>query len=112
MNQRHYLAISVKHSEYKWKFGKPCCLWGSRTADEAKRCFAGYTQFPESAELYTLDEFHEHYPQPYIKTDEPVHMCVDFMKRYRKYDTVLIDYYEYLFYCAVTSLPTRKEDAE
>ncbi len=39
MNERKYLAISIKHTEHGWKFGKPCVLWGyKRTADDEKRC--------------------------------------------------------------------------
>lgn len=41
---RKYIAISIKHTEYRWKYGKPCTLWGCcRTADDEKRCFSGYT---------------------------------------------------------------------
>ena len=52
MKERKYLAISIKHTEYGWKFGKPCVLWGyKQTKDDEKRCFADYTQYPEKAEM-------------------------------------------------------------
>ena len=32
---RKYVAVSIKHTEYRWKFGMPCCLWGfHQTADD------------------------------------------------------------------------------
>lgn len=108
MEGRHFLAISIKHSEFKWRFGSTCWLWGTkRTADAEKRCFSGYTLFPENAELYTLEEFREYYPFPWIKTDEPIHMCIGLMKKYRKFDTVLVDYDEYINYCKMSGHPTK-----
>jgi hypothetical protein len=59
MGERKYLAVSIKHSEYKWKFGKPLILWGHRTKDEEKRSFGGYTQFPNNAEVYSLQDWRE-----------------------------------------------------
>lgn len=56
-NERNLLAISIKHTEHRWKFGKPCVLWGSRTQDGEKRSFGGYTIFPKKAELYSLSEW-------------------------------------------------------
>lgn len=26
--ERKYVAVSIKHAERGWKFGKPCALWG------------------------------------------------------------------------------------
>ena len=26
--ERNLLAVSIKHTEYRWKFGMPCVLWG------------------------------------------------------------------------------------
>ena len=54
MSERNLLAVSIKHTEYRWKFGNPCVLWGTRTSDGEKRSFGGYTQNPNKAELYTL----------------------------------------------------------
>lgn len=56
--KRKFLAVSVKHSEYKWKFGMPLILWGwKRTEDHELRCFSNYTQFLQKAELYSIEEF-------------------------------------------------------
>ena len=52
MAERNLVAVSIKHTEYKWKFGDPLCLWGyKRTNDEEERCFAGYTLYPNVAEI-------------------------------------------------------------
>lgn len=34
MSERNLVAVSIKHTEYRWKFGKPCILWGHRTKDD------------------------------------------------------------------------------
>lgn len=34
--ERNLLAVSIKHTEYRWKFGMPCVLWGQRTKDDEK----------------------------------------------------------------------------
>lgn len=54
MGERNLVAVSIKHTIYGWKFGMPCWLWGSRTKDEEKRSFGGYTQYPNNAEVYSL----------------------------------------------------------
>ena len=36
-SERNLVAVSVKHTEYRWKFGMPCILWGHRTKDEEKK---------------------------------------------------------------------------
>lgn len=59
MDNRNLLAISIKHSKYRWKFGMPCWLWGHRTKDDERRCFGGYTQYPHHAEAYSLKEWQE-----------------------------------------------------
>ena len=100
-NTRKYIAISIKHTEYKWKFGKPLVLWGwKRTADDEKRCFGGYTEDVNKAELYSLEEFNNHYGYPTNKKDA-VTMCADFCKKYKDYDTVLMLESDYLAYCKV-----------
>ena len=97
---RKYIAISIKHTEYQWKYGKPCTLWGCcRTADDEKRCFSGYTFFLSRAELYSPEDFREHGYDASIVKPEPVHMSADLCKRWKKYDTVLVDEAEYRAYC-------------
>lgn len=106
MEKRRYLAISIKHTAYGWKFGKPCVLWGyKRTADDEKRCFADYTQFPNKAELYSLEDWHKTTYGSIIKMDEPVHMEIGLCKKWKNYDTVLIDEEEYIGYCKMACLP-------
>lgn len=107
MGKRNLVAVSIKHTEYKWKFGKPCVLWGHRTKDEEERSFGGYTEFPNNAEVYSLEEWQNssYSGVDWMKTDEPVHMCVDFCKKYKQYDTVLVPLEEYIGYCKYACLP-------
>ena len=106
MKKRKYLAISIKHTEWKWKFGKPCVLWGwHQTEDSEKRCFADYTQYPNKAEVYSLQDWLDSGYGSIIKMDEPVHMTIDLCKKYKNYDTVLIDKEEYIGYCKMARLP-------
>jgi hypothetical protein len=102
MSDRKYLAISIKHTEYGWKFGKPCVLWGyHRTKDDEKRCFAGYTEDIRSAELYSAEEFIRNYGAS-ICCPHPVKMRPNLCEAYRKYDTVLMlesDYQAYYDMC-------------
>lgn len=102
---RNLLAVSIKHAEYKWRFGMPCVLWGQRTEDGAgERSFSGYTRYPHRAELYSLAEWQASGYGDIIKMDEPVRMEMNFCKKYRKYDTVLVPYDNYLAYCEVAGL--------
>ena len=107
MSERNLVAISIKHTEYKWKFGKPCVLWGHRTKDEEKRCFSGYTQFPNHAEVYSLEDWKNsgYANGDIMKIDEPVHMEIGFCKKWKKYDTVLVPLKEYIGYCMLANLP-------
>ena len=106
MSERKYVALSIKHTEYRWKYGKPCTLWGwRRTADEEKRCFSGYTAYLDKAELYSIDEFIAQYGT-YIVKPEPVAMTIDLCKRWKKYDTVLVEEKEYRRYCEICFLAT------
>lgn len=107
MTDRKYFAVSIKHTEYKWKFGMPYVLWGHRTKDEEKRSFGGYTQYPNNAELYSLQDWADsgYSKAEWMKVDEPVHMEFNLCKRWKKYDTVLIPYDEYMLYCKAASLP-------
>lgn len=93
MSERNYFAVSLKHL-YPWKFGDRLCLWGhKRTADNEERCFAGYTECIERAELYTIEEFCGAYNKtiPHLMKEEPVK--IDY-KQWRSlkahYDSVLV----------------------
>jgi len=104
-NERNLLAVSIKHTEYRWKYGKPCTLWGyKRTQDNEKRCFSGYTGVPSEAELYSLRDWRESGYGDIVKMDEPVKVTIDFCKKWRKYDTVLVEYEHYLDYCRFAGL--------
>lgn len=107
-NERKYLAVSVKHSEYRWKYGMPCVLWGERSKDGEARSFSGYTLYPEEAELYALDDF-DHYPFGIIRQG-PVALWGNtrFMKENHEWDTVLVFYDDYIQYCNVADLPLRR----
>jgi hypothetical protein len=51
MSERNLVAVSVKHTMYRWKFGMPVVLWGHRTEDNERRSFGGYTPYPNNAEV-------------------------------------------------------------
>lgn len=106
-SERNLVAVRVKHTEYRWKFGMPCVLWGHRTKDDEKRSFGGYTQYPNNAEVYSLKDWAQsgYANDEWMKIDEPVHMCIDFCKKYKKYDTVLVPLDEYIGYCKMACLP-------
>ena len=105
MTERNLLAVSIKHTEYRWKFGMPCVLWGHRTKGEERRSFGGYTLYPKNAELYSLDEWQKSgYGGDVCKVDEPVKMEIGFCKKWAKYDTVLVRYEDYITYCRAAGL--------
>lgn len=106
MSERNLVAVSIKHTEYKWKFGMPCVLWGHRTKDDEKRSFGGYTQFPNNAEVYSLEDWANsaYAHSDIMKIDEPVQMCIDFCKKYKKFDTVLVSLEQYIKYCESAGL--------
>ena len=106
-DERNLVAVSIKHTIHGWKFGMPCWLWGSRTNDEEKRSFSGYTEYPNNAEVYSLKEWQEsgYGAGGVCKVDEPVQMCIGFCKKYRQYDTVLVPLDQYLIYCNAACLP-------
>lgn len=110
-SERNLVAVSIKHTEYKWKFGMPCWLWGRRTKDDEKRSFSGYTQYPNNAELYSLEDWENsgYTNGDIMKLDEPVKLCIDFCKKYKKYDTVLVPLEQYIAYCMCADLPLEKE---
>lgn len=110
MAERNLFAISIKHTEYRWKFGMPCVLWGHRTKDDEERSFGGYTTNPANAELYTREEFAAEYSCGCMKTDEPVKMEVRFCQKWKEYDTVLVDKDNYLMYCDLAGIPVGKEE--
>lgn len=105
-SERRFLAVSIKHSEYKWKYGMPLTLWGwHRTEDNEPRCYVDYTRFPNNAELYSIAEFVGRYGENRaFKYDEPVHIAPGLCKKYRKYDTVFVDVDEYIRYCKAACL--------
>ena len=93
MEKRKYIAISIKHSD-----GLRFTLWGQeRTEDHEKRCFSGYlgTMDFDKCELYSLKDFQDSYGNGIIKCDEPVSMTIGLVKKWKKFDTVLVDYEEY-----------------
>ena len=105
IQERKYIAISIKHTEYKWKFGMPCVLWGwKQTKDDEKRCFSDYTVYPSKAERYALGEFKTHGYDDNIKDDKPVPMSLDLCKKWSRYDTVLVDAEQYIVYCIMAGL--------
>ncbi len=114
MTERNLVAVSIKHTEYRWKFGMPCVLWGHRTKDGEKRSFGGYTQYPNYAEVYSLEDWaNSGYSRcEWMKVDEPVQMCVNFCKKYRKYDTVLVPLDQYIGYCMCANLPLDRPKEE
>lgn len=83
---------------------------GSRTKGEEKRSFGGYTQYPNNAEVYSLEEWQEsgYGAGDVCKVDEPVQMCIGFCKKYKKYDTVLVPLDQYVKYCECACLPLDK----
>lgn len=107
---RKYVAVSIKHTEYKWKFGMPCVLWGHRTEDDEKRSFGGYTEYPHHAEIYSMEDWEKSGYQngSVMKLDEPVHMEIRFCKKWNNYDTVLVPYEEYEGYCKMCGLKLDK----
>ena len=111
--ERKYVAVSIKHTIEGWKFGKPCVLWGwHQTKNDEPRCFADYTEYLEKAERYALGDFRDHGYGNYIKDDEPVPLTIDFCKRWKEFDTVLVDAEEYFGYCKLSSLPLRPRNTE
>lgn len=95
MNERKYIAISVKHSN-----GYPFVLWGyHRTKDNEERCFADYTEDINKAELYSIEEFKEAYGDELgIYNYNPItvyELLTDFKKLKKKYDTVFVSEVEY-----------------
>lgn len=107
---RNLVAVSIKHTEYRWKFGMPCWLWGRRTKDDEKRSFSGYTEYPNQAEIYSLQEWQDsgYGTCDICKVDEPVHMEFGFCKKWKKYDTVLVPIEKYISYCKCAGLPLNK----
>ena len=106
---RIYFAVSIKHSHYGWKMGKPLTLWGGkRTADTEKRCFSGYTCLPDVAELYSISDWENSgYTGHLYKIDAPLPIDKNLCSQYKRiYDTVLILAEDYFEYCSKYALPT------
>lgn len=113
MSERNLVAISIKHTEHKWKFGMPCVLWGNhRTMDDEKRCFGGYTIYPNNAELYSLEDWKDSANLPWLKVDAPVKLSIDLCKKYKGFDTVLVLLEDYIKYCEVACLPLDRPKGE
>jgi len=119
--ERKYIAVSIKHSEWtgsrKWRFGDPLTLWGcGRTKDGERRSFSYYTEKPWKAELYALGDFTKHGYNDWgivdIKDDEPVKICVGFVKKYEDYDTVLVEETDLIDYYRMCGLKVADEESE
>lgn len=84
--ERAYVALSIKHSEYRG-----ATFWGSGgpTDDSDKRCYAGYTPWLEEAERYSLQEFRDKYGES-LFLYEPVEAAYGMVARYKQYDTVFL----------------------
>lgn len=107
MNEaRKYVAVSIKHTAYRWKFGMPCVLWGyHQTEDGEPRCFSDYTEYLSKAERYALGDFRQHGYGDFILDSEAVPLSIDFCKKWKKYDTVLVDADQYYHYCMMAGIP-------
>lgn len=77
-----YICLSIKHSMH----GHGWWFWCSN--------FSGYTGDIENAGLYTPEDFKQHYA-----IDFPVvKMTADICKKYKKYDSVLVDKCDFIRY--------------
>lgn len=114
MTERNLVAVSIKHSEYRWKFGMPLILWGHRTPDDGKRSFGGYTQYPNNAEAYSMEDWQNsaYVGSDIMKIDEPVHLEIKFCKKYRKYDTVLVPLEEIIGYYKMACLALDRPEGD
>lgn len=102
---RKYVAVSIKHTEHKWRFGKSCVLWGYRhTSDDEPRCFSGYTSYLKYAERYSIGDFKKKGYGGIVKDNKPVPMSADLCSKWRGYDSVLVDAEEYYNYCKMSGL--------
>ena len=112
-NQRKYVAVSIKHTEYKWRLGKPLVFWGyHRTEDNEPRCFGGYTMYLDYAERYALGDFKDHGYGEDTLDEKAVHMSMDFCKKWKKYDTVLLDEADAYDYYRLLGLPMKPEEGK
>ena len=89
MTGRNYYVVSLKHL-YPWKYGEPLCLWGvKQTKDDEERCYGGYTEKLDHAELYSMGEFLKHYACCTYK--EEVNILPTLFKSLKKnYDCVFV----------------------
>lgn len=95
MNDRKYVAISIKHSIHRPNLQ----YWGyKRTADNEKRCFALYVEDIDTAELYSYEEFNEKYSwmgEQGVQVVENESLFNVLTKKFRREDTVLVDYKQF-----------------
>jgi hypothetical protein len=114
MSERNLVAVSVKHTMYRWKFGMPVVLWGHRTEDNERRSFGGYTPYPNNAEVYSLEDWANsgYNNSEWMKIDEPVKLCPNFCKKYKKFDTVLVQLEDIINYYKVAYLALDRQQEE
>ena len=114
--QRAYFAVSIKHSAHKWRFGMPLMLWGYKhTEDDETRCFCGYTLDPDCAEWYALGDFELHGYAADVVKSAPVKLELDFCRKYKAFDTVLVpakDIYDYWRLCGLLHATEDEERSE
>lgn len=99
--ERKYIAISIKHSlpARGVIMNAPLVLWGHRTEDNAsRRSFGGYTTDPSKCELYTLEEWRTQGGYEGFIDSTPVSMNLSLFRNYKKRDTVLVLYEDYMNY--------------
>lgn len=79
-----------------------------------KRSFGGYTQYPNIAEVYSLEDWAKsgYNNIDWMKLDEPVSLCINFCKKYKKYDTVLVPLEQYIKYCECAGLALNRPKNE
>lgn len=90
MGERKYYVLSLKHL-YPWKFGETLCLWGyKRTNDNEDRCYGGYSDDIQRAELYSSEEFLKNYGRC-TKNDPLTALIPSELKALKKvFDCVLV----------------------
>ena len=89
MENRKYIAISIKHSIWRPNLQ----YWGwNRTKDDEKRCYAGYVEDINKCELYSFEEFNKKYDWMGVKVVEDETLFPVLKRKFRNEDTILVDY--------------------